>query len=89
MANWTYSDWRSRTYSTDESRYDRLVLHIQEVSEKVVEVESRSRTGGFRQGQVLDSYLASLQSEADKLNDRLQRASYKHGGVVRVGFRNL
>lgn len=87
--SWQYADWRSRTYSTDEARYDRLVLHIEEVSNKTIEIESRSRTGGFRQGQVLQSYLDTLQSEASKLLRRLETASYRHGGVVRVHTRAL
>lgn len=69
---WTYSDYNSRTlYPSDQSRRDRLALHVQEVIDKQ---GGRSGVSGAGMSvQFTDQYLARLQAELQMLSDRVDR----------------
>lgn len=72
MAVWQYADWLNRsTYPTDQARYDRLALHIQEVSEHVMGVESQQGADRRRKDAVIQAYLQYLLDEQARLDRAL------------------
>lgn len=85
---WQYSDWRRReSYATDAARYDRLVLHIEEVSNYLLEIESQEDRSRTKQGPGgLSEYLKGLEAEASRLLSRLEKVALARPARTRVSF---
>lgn len=68
---WTYSDYETSAYATDQAKLDRLILHIQEVADK--QGGKAGVSGGGMSVQLNDQYLARLEARRKELEDRVRR----------------
>ncbi len=70
MALWTYADWVTQTDKS--TRLTRLRLHIEEVSQRIMSLRSRSGRGVDAPDQ---SYLDSLRDEERRLAVEVEEKS--------------
>jgi len=76
VAQWQYADWRRQP--TVPTQRDRLILHIEEVSQWVIEARGR----GGREVRLDQTYLPSLRADLTELERRI--AVSQRGGPRRT-----
>lgn len=82
MAIWTYADWVTETDLS--TRLTKLRQHIAEVSQRILEMESRSK----KVGAATHEYLTLLHKKEKELEDRVDRASNRGVGRNKILFKN-
>lgn len=78
---WDYADYIS--LDDPSARLARLRLHIQEVAQRTISIEGRSRTVSA----VNQNYLDSLKKEEQQLNQQVNGSSYSHFRRNSIEFR--
>ena len=84
MAQWTYSNWITKT--DDSDRLTTLRLHIQEVSEYIVRVQG----GEGMETELNREYMPMLLAKEQQLNDLVRSTTtFRYGGRNRARFSNV